>query len=732
MRMFGRQNDQQARTNEASTSGLDGQSAASQEKRDNEQLHCQADSHYARGDYGQAKPLYKSLLPLYVQEFGAGDIKTALVQNGLANIYKKSGKHKKAIALYECVLPTYKRKFGEYDPKTKKVQKNLESTAEKLGQPLESSSGRKLGNYQLLKPLGAGGFGDVYLGARIDAPEKKVAIKMLKPTHLTDPEIVKGFREEAGNLLRLKHEHIVKVEEVGTAEDNAPYLVMEYAPNGTLRDVHPENTCVPLWKVVKYVNQIASALQYMHDEKLIHMDLKPENVLIGADGQILLSDFGLAQTVHNTVSQPTLYMGTFKYAAPEHLHYGKPCKESDQYSLGVMVYEWLSGKRPFFLHAPHPDRNVRFEPLHGRIQGISRKIEQVVFKALKPKPKNRFTVERNPGERIPSVKAFAEAFEQACKELFKSSKFLKSSEGIEFLKSSEGIDFLKSSEGIDFLKSREGIGFLKSREGIDFLKSSEGIDFLKSSEGIDFPLLTKREGTNRHAEQQRTDRVEEQASAGEKSRAEYKLFIRCVSNSIQEVWSRECEDTIVFDRHQKPDKLTVLSDYLQNPKYASEEFQRCYPEMFRRYELASPNTRIDYLSQDLEEIALNPKEACWLRETAIKALVSANRISDELDQKLKKFVLYSNDDSGVRAIIIEVLASAHHISDEFSRELEKLALNPKEQYWLRERTITALASAHHISDEFSRKLEKFALNQQEDDFVCRAAIVSLARTESYK
>ncbi len=491
MRMFGQRSDQQARTNEASTSGSDGQSAR-QEKSDNEQLHCQADSHYARDDYGQAKPLYKSLLPLYVQEFGSGDIKTALVQNSLANIYKKSCKHEKAKALYKCVLPIYKREFGEDNPKTKKVQKNLESIAEKLGQPLESSSGRKLGNYQLLKPLGAGGFGDVYLGERIDAPEKKVAVKMLKPTHLTNPEIVKNFREEAGNLLKLKHEHIVNVEEVGTAEDNAPYLVMEYAPNGTLRDVHPKDTCVPLWKVVKYVNQIASALQYMHDEKLMHLDLKPENVLLGAEGQLLLSDFGLVQTVHNTVSQPTLNMGTCEYAAPEHFHYGKPCKESDQYALGVMVYEWLSGKRPFFLHSPHPNHNVRFEPLHGRIPGISRKIEQVVFKALKPKPEGRFTVERNPGERIPSVKAFAEAFEQACKKLFKSSKFLKSSEGIDFLKSGEGIDFLKSREGIGFLKSREGIGFLKSREGVDFLKSQEGIDFLKSGEGIGF--LKSREG----------------------------------------------------------------------------------------------------------------------------------------------------------------------------------------------------------------------------------------------
>ena len=415
--------------------------------------------------------------------------------------------------MYEDFLPIYEQKFGENHPKTEKVQKNLERIAEKLGQPLDSSSGRKLGNYRLLKPLGAGGFGDVYLGERIDAPEKKVAVKMLKPTHLTNSEIVKEFREEAGNLLRLKHEHIVNVEEVGTTEDNAPYLVMEYAPNGTLRDVHPKNTRVPLWKVVKYVNQIASALQYMHDEKLMHMDLKPENVLIGAEGQLLLSDFGLVQTVHDTVSQPTLNMGTCEYAAPEHFHYGKPCKESDQYSLGVMVYEWLSGKRPFFLHAPHPDHNVRFEPLHGGGQGISRKIEQVVFKALKAKPKDRFTVKRNTGERIPSVKAFAEAFEQACKELFKSSKFLKSSEGIDFLKSSEGIDFLKSGEGIGFLKSREGIGFLKSREGIDFLKSREGIGFLKSQEGIDF--LKSREGIGFLKSQEGIDFLEESPAVRE-------------------------------------------------------------------------------------------------------------------------------------------------------------------------------------------------------------------------
>jgi serine/threonine protein kinase len=151
--------------------------------------------------------------------------------------------------------------------------------------------------------------------------------------HLVDSSHIEDFRQEAETLKKLDHPHIVgliKYGRIGTS----PFLVMKYAPNGTLRDAHPRGEPVPTKDIVNYVKQIADALDYLHSIKdkekpLMHLDLKPENVLLGANREVLLSDFGLAQTVQNTTSRITqeLKAGTPTYMAPEHRG-GRPCKLS--------------------------------------------------------------------------------------------------------------------------------------------------------------------------------------------------------------------------------------------------------------------------------------------------------------------------------------------------------------------------------------------------------------------
>src|SRR2546421_7295585 len=203
--------------------------------------------------------------------------------------------------------------------------------------------GQHLGNYQLIQLLGQGHWASVYLGEHLHL-RTQVAIKVLHGPG-ADSEM-DGFLSEARTVARLRHPHIVRILDFGVQE-GTPFLVLEYAPGGTLRQRHPKGTRLPLQTVVSYVKQVASALQYAHVQRLIHRDLKPENLLLGPDQEIWLSDFGLALVAHSTRSQSFQQTaGTLAYMAPEQLE-GHPTAASDQYALGVLVYEWLAGERAF-------------------------------------------------------------------------------------------------------------------------------------------------------------------------------------------------------------------------------------------------------------------------------------------------------------------------------------------------------------------------------------------------
>src|SRR6266496_6798466 len=136
--------------------------------------------------------------------------------------------------------------------------------------------GQQLGNYRLLRLLGRGGFAAVYLGEHIHL-NSHAAVKLLH-TRLPD-EDAQQFLHEAQLLARLAHPHIVRILDFAI-QDGTPFLVMEYAPGGTLRSLHPKATQVPLEAVVSYVTQVASALQYAHDQNLVHRDVKPENMVL--------------------------------------------------------------------------------------------------------------------------------------------------------------------------------------------------------------------------------------------------------------------------------------------------------------------------------------------------------------------------------------------------------------------------------------------------------------------
>ncbi len=262
--------------------------------------------------------------------------------------------------------------------------------------------GQPLGNYMLLHLLGKGGFAEVYL-AEHRLLKTQVAIKVLG-LRLTDDGLQR-FRIEAQHVASLAHPNIVRLLEF-SVDQSIPYLVMQYAPNGTLRQRHPEGTRVPLDLVLSYVRQAASALQYAHDQRLIHRDIKPENLLLGRSGEVLLTDFGLAVAAHTTLSQQLEdVMGTLSYMALEQIA-GQPRRESDQYALGLVVYEWLTGQRPFRGSAAEVTAQhiaTPPAPLRALVPDVSPAVEQVVLRALAKSPKERFS----------SVHEFAEALGQA-------------------------------------------------------------------------------------------------------------------------------------------------------------------------------------------------------------------------------------------------------------------------------------------------------------------------------
>ena len=220
--------------------------------------------------------------------------------------------------------------------------------------------------------------------------------------------VVDLFHKEAETLKEVRHPHIVRGFESGITEDGVDYLVMEYAPKGTLRDVYPRDpqSRWSLEKVVAMVNDLADALYHLHnDKKKVHLDLNPKNVLRGAYDQLLLSDFGMVKEID---PKSIFRGGTYGYMAPERNN-GKFSAKSDLHTLAAMAYEAFTGQRPY--HVGRLEKTYSDPPsLVGRIQGVTdevkqRGIQEVIFKALAYNPDDRC---------YENVKIFAEALEKAC------------------------------------------------------------------------------------------------------------------------------------------------------------------------------------------------------------------------------------------------------------------------------------------------------------------------------
>ncbi|HEX7736201.1 MAG TPA: serine/threonine-protein kinase [Ktedonobacteraceae bacterium] len=265
-------------------------------------------------------------------------------------------------------------------------------------------SGKQLGNYRVTRLIGHGGFADVFLGEHIYL-KTQAAIKVLHTRVNQDQNAIHYFLGEAQTIARLTHPHIIRVLEFGIEEDT-PYLVMEFAPNGTLRQHLPRQVPLSVLMAVYYVKQVASALQHAHNNQLIHRDVKPENFLLGANYEVLLGDFGISSLAHSSKSLSTQEVaGTIAYMAPEQIE-GKPRQASDQYALGIVMYEWLTGRYPFTGSFMEIATQHMFTPPpapRSLDASIPEAVEEIILTALAKKPEERFL----------DVESFARALEKA-------------------------------------------------------------------------------------------------------------------------------------------------------------------------------------------------------------------------------------------------------------------------------------------------------------------------------
>ena len=252
-------------------------------------------------------------------------------------------------------------------------------------------SGRTVSHFRVLEPLGSGGMGVVYRGEDVTLG-RTVALKFMLPDYTMDDTAEARFLREARSVAALDHPNICTVHEAGTSADGLLFLAMSYYPGETLKDCLTRHGSLPIDRALDIAAQVARGLACAHGAGFVHRDLKPANVMLTSDGTVKILDFGLAKSRDQTLTASGTVMGTVAYMAPEQLLGDQADTRTDLYSVGVVLYEMLTGQHPSRgddisgtltreIEARHP------VPLHP---AVTTSVRQLVERALRRDPEQRY------------------------------------------------------------------------------------------------------------------------------------------------------------------------------------------------------------------------------------------------------------------------------------------------------------------------------------------------------
>jgi eukaryotic-like serine/threonine-protein kinase len=248
------------------------------------------------------------------------------------------------------------------------------------------------GRYQVERKLGAGGMANVYL-AEDQELGRRVAIKILNDRHAGDEQFVERFRREAKNAAALSHPNIVSIYDRGEAEGTY-YIAMEYLDGRSLKELIVQRGPAPITVSVEYARQILSALRFAHRHRIVHRDIKPHNVLVDAEGRVKVTDFGIARAGASQMTEAGSIVGTAQYLSPEQARGTDVDQRSDVYSLGIVLYELLTGTLPFNGDTPveiaMKHLSTVAEPPSARRPEIPRDLDLIVMRALAKDPDDRY------------------------------------------------------------------------------------------------------------------------------------------------------------------------------------------------------------------------------------------------------------------------------------------------------------------------------------------------------